>query len=80
MQNATSNHENAAPKAEGASGRNGRSKRKLSRFLTFYGTGKTKKGMSREKFMSMAAEHAIHDLKQVGKFRRRTGGQLFFCC
>ena len=34
--------------------------------------------MSRAKFMSKAAQHAVLDLKQVGRFRRTAGGQLFY--
>jgi hypothetical protein len=47
-------------------------------FLTYYKSGKTPKGMSRAKFMSKAAQLAVDDLKQVGKFRRTAGGQLFY--
>ena len=79
MQNATSSSQQKnAPKANGSSSKSKRGKRESSRFLTFFGTGKSPKGMSRAKFMSIAAEHAVHDLKQVGKFRRTTGGQLFY--
>lgn len=52
--------------------------RKSSAFLLKYGSGKTPKGVSRAKFMSNAAECAVNDLKRVGKFRRTTGGQLFY--
>lgn len=55
-----------------------RPERQASAFLRFYGTGKTPKKISRAKFMSKAAQHAVDDLNVSGRFRRTAGGQLFY--
>jgi energy-coupling factor transporter ATP-binding protein EcfA2 len=76
--NSGQREEAKASQKKASSKKGKRDKREPSGFLTYYGTGRTPKGMSRAKFMSNAAQRAVDDLKQVGKFRRTTGGQLFY--
>jgi energy-coupling factor transporter ATP-binding protein EcfA2 len=53
-------------------------KGEASAFLRYYKTGKTPSKTSRARFMSRAAQYAVDDLKQSGRFRRTAGGQLFY--
>jgi len=50
----------------------------IARFAATYGNGEKNKRESRAAFMARSAQAAVQDLKAVGKFRRTSGGQLFY--
>jgi energy-coupling factor transporter ATP-binding protein EcfA2 len=76
--NSSKQKERKTPPKKAASTKAKRDEGQPPLFLTYYGSGKTREGMSRAKFMSKAAQQAVSDLKQVGRFRRTVGGQLYY--